>query len=683
MAESGDHSKEYSSMQMRRLVELMEQLKAKQETMEQNASTWQQRLESKMDRQLALSSQHTFPAVSPSAAVGHLSNGATSHTSVSWDPERPGTSDSKTSVVTDVLPGTLPVQPGPATSPNSLDTAWLCEDSPEPPRVATAAAESQSAPQNAEGTEARESLESESSEVSRPTSPKAERFQKQGKKTTFMSRKNLSSTRSLGDRSSKKKRSENIVIAKARAEMEDSLSFLHRLTTHKRFEVSVMALIMFNAFAIGWQVQVVAIRTEESFMTGKAYDTKPPIVFVVLQTLFTILFAMELGLRWAAEGFVEFLRMSDEIWWNLFDIIAVMAGLVELILELSSPKQVAVASISVIRVLRVMRLVRLVRLIRIYPFFHELRMMVESCLNSLKLFLWLMMVLMLFTYIFGIFMTTGTCTYLSDGQRRFDRVLDADSANLQSFWGTVDRSMLSLFQTITGGRDWYEFYDHLLMLDVTKRWIYLLYISFAIFAVCNVVAAVFVESAMQSSAHDRELLIREQLRDSQAYQDKMLGVFEEMDSDGTGTITMDEFLTHLDDDRVIAYFNSMKLDVTDATALFKLLDVDRSGSVEIHEFIDGCQRLKGESRTLDMHLMRYELHNIGFELHELATRLYASEAGVALKDISVEKPKRSSYKIMQPQPGDYAALKDHFCLPPTVREVACVSPGSPPGQPRS
>jgi hypothetical protein len=142
------------------------------------------------------------------------------------------------------------------------------------------------------------------------------------------------------------------------------------------------------------------------------------------------------------------------------------------------------------------------------------------------------------------------------------------------------------------------------------------------FAVCNVVAAVFVESAMQSSQHDRELLIREALRDSQAYQEKMLGVFNEMDADGTGTLTEDEFLSHLDDARVIAYFDSLKLDVSDATSLFKLLDVDHSGSVEIMEFISGCHRLKGESRTLDMHLMRYELQATRFELHDLALKFY-------------------------------------------------------------
>merc|ERR1712146_402475 len=105
-----------------------------------------------------------------------------------------------------------------------------------------------------------------------------------------------------------------------------------------------------------------------------------------------------------------------------------------------------------------------------------------------------------------------------------------------------------------------------------------------------------------------------------------------MDADGTGTLSLEEFLTHLTDDRVVAYFNSLKLDVSDATSLFKLLDVDHSGSVEYSEFIEGCQKLKGESRTLDMHLMRYELHTMRYELQELATAIVPQAAGKFMTD---------------------------------------------------
>jgi len=106
--------------------------------------------------------------------------------------------------------------------------------------------------------------------------------------------------------------------------------------------------------------------------------------------------------------------------------------------------------------------------------------------------------------------------------------------------------------------------------------------------------------------------------------------------------------------------------VSDAASLFKLLDVDRSGSVEIMEFIEGCQKLKGESRTLDMHLMRYELHSMRHELHDMCLKFYkfAEVKGVAyLRDMRLA----SKHKLDSPSsalrktasaPADRSASED-------------------------
>jgi len=649
-------------VQLKRLDELIEQLKAKQERIDESTLLWQRRLETKMDQQLSLTQQFTLlgtvacanpvqsRCVGPvpvlplggtsvtkdalrldlqKANLGHVGSCLSGNVQQAWT----GACDPEQSRIQ--LPGGLEglLQP-PQGSPTVITEKPTLDDSFQVSEASIISVKPLSSS---------EATGQEADTVSSPRSPTFPKLESAGSRNSFIKKKVLTKdkTQKLGDDYKKpKKRADQFVLAARRFEMIDSMSILTRLTTHKWYEVGVMTIIMMNSITIGLQVQVVARNIEDSYINGKVYNTEAPKGFLVSQVIFAFLFATELALRWTAEGFREFISCTEELPWNLFDIVTVFSAVVELILELVAADSMAVASISVIRVLRVARLVRLVKLIRVYPFFHELRMMVESCLNSLKLFLWLMMVLTLLTYIFGIFMTTGVCTYLADGDKNLSPTEDATSYNLQRFFGTVDKSMLSLFQTIAGGRDWYEYYDPLLFLSADKRFIYLLFISFATFAVCNVVAAVFVESAMQSSAHDRELLIREQLRDSQAYTSKMLALFEEMDDDGTGTVTMDEFLTHLDDDRVVAYFNSMQLDVSDAKNLFKLLDVDRSGSVEIHEFIEGCQKLKGESRTLDMHLMRFELQYVRNELHELTLRFYgyAEQTGVTnLSDIKVAK----------------------------------------------
>jgi len=159
------------------------------------------------------------------------------------------------------------------------------------------------------------------------------------------------------------------------------------------------------------------------------------------------------------------------------------------------------------------------------------------------------------------------------------------------------------------------------LVPMMYRMVFILFVSFAIFAVVNVVTGVFVESAIKTSGDDKDGLIKENIRNVGKFKSEIDLVFREMDGDETGTLTLEEFTKHLDDERVIAYFNTLKLDVSDAPGLFKLLDDDNSGSVEIEEFVEGCQKLKGESRSLDTHLIRYELNDLSKKIIGMASKL--------------------------------------------------------------
>lgn len=393
------------------------------------------------------------------------------------------------------------------------------------------------------------------------------------------------------------RKAEEYIIKQKIIELEDNQSALLRITRSKRFEAFITVAILTNSVVIGVQVQAMALATKDAYEAGDDYEFGKMDIFSILQLAFTVLFVIELVMRWTAEGLCGFLTTFGAKW-NVFDLTCVLVGVVESVIEIIMP--VSMTNGSVVRCLRSLRLVRLIRAIRIYPFFHELRMMVDSCLCGLKSYMWCCVVLFILLYIFGITMTTGTILWLHESGSH-------DAPETMAFFGTLDVSMLSLFQTITGGRDWCEFWTVIDPLGGLYHGLFVLYVTFAVFVVLNAVAAVFVESAMQSSQRDRELLIREKLKDRDNYHRQMRNVFLEMDNDGTGTITLDEFERHLDDDRVKAYFDTLKLDVSDAKSLFLLLDEDRSGSVDIDEFITGCQELKGESRRLDMRLIQYEV----------------------------------------------------------------------------
>ena len=124
---------------------------------------------------------------------------------------------------------------------------------------------------------------------------------------------------------------------------------------------------------------------------------------VLIQGLFTSLFISELCIRWAAEGLKDF-WMSNDVGWNLLDLLCCVIGLLDVSVELvirntgRLDEGNPLRGVTVVRVLRIVRIVRVVRVIRIMKFFKELRMMIFSTLNSLQSVVWIFFFLFVLFY---------------------------------------------------------------------------------------------------------------------------------------------------------------------------------------------------------------------------------------------------------------------------------------------
>merc|ERR1719174_1929741 len=113
------------------------------------------------------------------------------------------------------------------------------------------------------------------------------------------------------------------------------------------------------------------------------------------------------------------------------------------------------------------------------------------------------------------------------------------------------------------------------------------------------------------------------------FMDTLQRVFMELDNDGSGTLTLDEFERQIQDESILTYLRALDLDIDQVRILLPLLDVDQNGEVDIEEFITGCLRLKGGAKSLDMAILQYQiewiLHNMS-SLNNVITDL-ASAAG--------------------------------------------------------
>merc|ERR1712216_730027 len=71
--------------------------------------------------------------------------------------------------------------------------------------------------------------------------------------------------------------------------------------------------------------------------------------------------------------------------------------------------------------------------------------------------------------------------------------------------------------------------------------------------------------------------------------------------------TQNEFKQLVKNREIRACFRVMNIHVTDAGRVFKHLDQNRSGTVGIKEFIDGCMRLRGDATAADIALLNEKI----------------------------------------------------------------------------
>merc|ERR1740129_2579005 len=173
-----------------------------------------------------------------------------------------------------------------------------------------------------------------------------------------------------------------------------------------------------------------------------------------------------------------------------------------------------------------------------------------------------------------------------------------------------------LFMSISGGMDWDEILWLLADLSVVYAAFYCFYVAFVVFGVLNVVTAVFVDNAWQIAQMDRDLVVQEQTKKKEAYMKELKNLFMEADIDESGSLSWEEFEEHLQDNRVQAYLSTMELDVTEAHSLFKLLDLHNQNKVHIDDFVNGCMRLKGGAKSIDVCTLLYENRKFNFKLQE-------------------------------------------------------------------
>jgi len=385
----------------------------------------------------------------------------------------------------------------------------------------------------------------------------------------------------------------------------ESMEAWKRVLYSPTYEYISGLFIVLNACLMGKQAEM---RAQSVFSAEEVCQS----VHNALEVFFAVGFTFELA--WRMLALRKDFFCGDDRRWNWFDTIVILATDFEevyrhVVFESCEMLSGASNSIGILRVLRLLRLVRIVKIIRVLSFFRELRVMVESIFECLIPMVWALVLLGLIQWIFAVyFLDISTDHVRLAFMANATAMQDTEVLELRQSFGSIAKALQALFQSLTGGRDWGPTAD-LLLATGSKHAVVLFYFYIALtsFAVINVFTGIFVESAIKRTSQDRDLTHQDLQGARGHFLDQILQAFREADKDASGAVTFAEFDAYVSDPRVQTFFQSLELEVAEARRLFRLLDIDSTGSVDAEEFVLGCLCLKGSAKAMDVAALLIEV----------------------------------------------------------------------------
>lgn len=339
------------------------------------------------------------------------------------------------------------------------------------------------------------------------------------------------------------------------------------------FIYGIMFVILFNLVSLGIEVDIAA----------KVGQNDVPKYFDYMNLIVVIIFIMELAVNVTANGIYKFVCGGDWLW-NIFDVIIVALSALETGTSFlaSSPTGTSQVSPSHLRFMRPIRLARALRGVR---------------------------VMRLFRYV-GALRTLLLSDYCRDQAivETGDLNASPECSNLtySRLWSSVPEAMLTLFMAISGGIDWDDALIPLQEVSPVAVAALLLYIVITVFTVVNVVTGVFCNTAIESAAADKDIAVMKQMRKHAAQVQVLKNVFREIDEKSNKSITMEDLEEAMSAHKLSSFLQSMGIDTEDVMTLFQIIDSDGSGFIDVDEFVTGCMRLHGPAKSLDVAKMGFE-----------------------------------------------------------------------------
>lgn len=176
---------------------------------------------------------------------------------------------------------------------------------------------------------------------------------------------------------------------------------------------------------------------------------------------------------------------------------------------------------------------------------------------------------------------------------------------LLKLYGSMGRSMSTLFAAITAGEPWHDLMQPLKAISSVWGFFFQAYVFIMAFGVMNTVAALFFDGLMHRSKVDRDFALSE----SNAKDRRRLMHIKDLlrqESSEDGYIRFKRLLKVLSNESCSRALRDLCLDRSAAISTFRLLDADNKRLLEVDQFIYGLMQVKGNPGNVHIASMMYQ-----------------------------------------------------------------------------
>lgn len=344
-------------------------------------------------------------------------------------------------------------------------------------------------------------------------------------------------------------------------------------------------------------------------------------IWFVVDSLFSLVFLLELGMKLRWRGFTQFYTGPGRSM-NYFDTLVVGFDTIQFVVFAIILGGGSALEVSILRLIRLVKVVRFIKLLK-NEVFKDLMSMIQGLIGGMSTLCWSLVLFTFFVYVLSLIF-----------RELFGRSVE-HRENVTDYFNTVPRSMFTTFRCSFGdcsSATGVPIFEHVNV--AFGAWAILLYSIFVFIGTIglfNVISAIFVQSTLLAANKMEMQKQMNRLSDEELWSDSVSILMRHI----VGTMELEVSLANLSayveevqdleipkdvisemaNHQVCASaLQALDISTADVGQLADMLDPDCGGTVASSEFVEGLKCLRGEPR-------RSDIISVNFLIREVQGRL--------------------------------------------------------------